>query len=84
MREPTGGEQFLKIGGDWAEMQPESAWTAGRPPKAFVTGLFVAVRTETRHVLTGTLRAFALGADRIEADPKYGKIIQWIPFGEPD
>ena len=77
-------EEFLKVGGDWAEMQPNSAWADGRPPLVHNEfGFYVAVRTETGRVLTGCLNVFATGSDRIEASPRYGKIIQWIPFGEP-
>ena len=78
-------EEFLRLGGLWADLQDESAWTPGRPPKVTgEVGFHVAVRTETGRTLTGTLNAFAIGADKVEASPMYGKIVRWIPFGEPE
>ena len=76
-------EEFHQVGGAWAGMQPDFAWASGRPPKAYVNGFYVAIKTETGRIMTGTLNCFAKCADTLEADPKYGQIKQWIPFGEP-
>jgi hypothetical protein len=75
-------KQFMQCGADWAGRQPPSAWAPGHPPKAPVKDMHVAVRTETGRILTGTLMAFYRGAEWIEAQAKYGRIIEWIPFGD--
>lgn len=76
-------EEFYRIGGEWARLQPESAWASGQPPKAYDKGFFVAVQTETGRILTGSLLCFSYYSRYIESQSKYGKIVRWIPFGEP-
>ena len=85
MRKYPEYAEMMDVGAKWAALMPDSAWTLGLPPKVRELGVFVAVKTQTGEILTGTLRTFSKLYNRnaIARSSRYGPIVAWLIFGEP-